>query len=607
MSNDFKKVLVKDDRLMVTDSLNYAVVKGGQNVVSQTQSAISQSTSSISFNLQVPSEQTIVDRKVFVSATIQVGWQTTGSPTLVYGQNIALAPFPLHQMCSTIQTTINNNVTSINIRDVLPFLVRSNDCRELQKSMSSSPTMPDSMFYYSDAVGSAGMLVNGVGATSTPEIVLTGNAGNTLGNFLTGSIDTDILPNGAYSGPNARNQAYNGAVEQPVTLYYSADGITYFAQGTQSGTIASANFWRLVFTTTEPVLCQPFIFSDPVSNRQGMYGVQTIQIQYNVANADRVIRHIESAYTSSSYSLTAVTVATSAQVLNVTNARLILKYLTPHPSDLLPARNVIPLLTYDRYFSNSNNPAIPQNYGSVVTIASNTYNLTQIPDKICIFFRKKMNNQRPTDTDGVPVIRNISINFNNNAGLLSSATLQDLYYYSVQAGSNQSFNQFCGQAYVPNLFQKASDVEPTVGSYLMLDFATIIQLTEDYYAPGSLGNFQLQFTCGLQGAGTQDVSGNAFDANTLETVLVVMNSGIMVTERGQTSTYTGILTKQDVLDASQQQPFGRMAVKRIVGSGQSDSGRALPAFLQNAMSNRSAVVVPKPVDVAKDAMSRRLM
>jgi hypothetical protein len=338
-----------------------------------------------------------------------------------------------------------------------------------------------------------------------------------------------------------------------------------------------------------------------------MYGVQTIQLQYNIANADRVIRHVETVYTTNTFTPVNVTVTNSASVINVTNARLILKYLTPHPSDLLPARNVIPLLTYDRYFSNSNNPAIPQNYGSVVQIASNTYNLTQIPDKICIFFRKKMTNQRPTDTDGVPVIRNISINFNNNAGLLSSATLQDLYYYSVQAGSNQSFNQFCGQAYVPNLPQKGSDVEPTVGSYLMLDFATIIQLTEDYYAPGSLGNFQLQFTCGLQGAGTQDISGNAFDANTLETVLVVMNSGIMVTERGQTSTYTGILTKQDVLDASQQQPFGRMSVKRMVGSGHQDSGRALPAFLHNAMSNRSAVVVPKPVEVAKDAMSRRLM
>jgi hypothetical protein len=608
MSNDFKKVLVKDDRLMVTDSLNYAVVKGGQSIVSQPQSAISQSTSSISFNLQVPSEQTIIDRKVFITSTVQIGWQTTGTPTLVYGQNLALAPFPLHQMCSTIQSTINNSSTSINIRDVLPFLVRSNDCRELQKSMSSSPTMPDSMFYYSDAVGSAGMRCQGVVLTSPNEILQYGPSGNTLGNFLTGSIDTDILPNGAYSGPNARNQAYNGAIEQPATLYYSSDGgATYTAQGTQGGAVASSNFWRLVFTTTEPVLCQPFLWSDPVSNRQGMYGVQTIQLQYNIANADRVVRFIEGQYTPGTLTFTPITCVGSANVLNVTNSRLQLKYLTPHPSDLLPAKNVIPYLAYDRYFSNSNNAVIPQNYGSVVQIASNTYNLTQIPDKICIFFRKKMNNQRPTDSDGVAVIRNISINFNNNAGLLSSATLQDLYYYSVQAGSNQSFQEFCGQAYVPNLVLAATDVEPTVGSYLMLDFATIIQLTEDFYAPGSLGNFQLQFTCGLQGGGIGDPQGNAFEANSLETVLIVMNSGIMVTNRGQTSVYTGILTKQDVLDASQQQPFGRMSVKRMVGSGHCDSGRALPSFLMNGSTNRSAVVVPKAVEVAKDAMSRRLM
>ena len=44
MSNDFKKILVKDPRLMVTDSLNYAVIKGGQNVVVQPQIAISQSS-----------------------------------------------------------------------------------------------------------------------------------------------------------------------------------------------------------------------------------------------------------------------------------------------------------------------------------------------------------------------------------------------------------------------------------------------------------------------------------------------------------------------------------------------------------------------------------
>jgi len=54
MSSDFQKVLVKDDRLMVTDKVKYAVFKGGQNVTSATFNAISQSNSSHTYNIQVP-------------------------------------------------------------------------------------------------------------------------------------------------------------------------------------------------------------------------------------------------------------------------------------------------------------------------------------------------------------------------------------------------------------------------------------------------------------------------------------------------------------------------------------------------------------------------
>lgn len=52
-TNDFKTVLVKDDRLNVTDSINYAVCKGGQNVTPSQFNAISYSTSSHTFNIQV--------------------------------------------------------------------------------------------------------------------------------------------------------------------------------------------------------------------------------------------------------------------------------------------------------------------------------------------------------------------------------------------------------------------------------------------------------------------------------------------------------------------------------------------------------------------------
>lgn len=53
MSQDFKKQLVKDDRLNVTDAVSYAIVKGGQNMTAAQFVAVSQTPSSVSFNIQV--------------------------------------------------------------------------------------------------------------------------------------------------------------------------------------------------------------------------------------------------------------------------------------------------------------------------------------------------------------------------------------------------------------------------------------------------------------------------------------------------------------------------------------------------------------------------
>jgi hypothetical protein len=53
MSQDFIKQLVKDDRLNVTDTIGYAVHKGGQNMTSAQFQAISQTPSSVTFNIQV--------------------------------------------------------------------------------------------------------------------------------------------------------------------------------------------------------------------------------------------------------------------------------------------------------------------------------------------------------------------------------------------------------------------------------------------------------------------------------------------------------------------------------------------------------------------------
>ena len=127
MSADFEKVLVKDPRLDVTDAIKYAVIKGGQNVTMVKLPAVAYSNSQLVWNVQVPSEQTIIDRRVLLNATIDVTVTTANgmaNSTVAYGVNAALASFPIHQCMTTLSATINNNTVTCNIDDVLPAVIR---------------------------------------------------------------------------------------------------------------------------------------------------------------------------------------------------------------------------------------------------------------------------------------------------------------------------------------------------------------------------------------------------------------------------------------------------------------------------------------------------
>ena len=164
MSTDFEKVLVIDDRLgAITDKIKYQVSKGGQSVVSQQYKAISQTTSSIVFNCQIPSLETVVDREVLFSSTVTLQISLSGtrgaasgiadSEYLVnYGITDALAPFPPHSLINTASATINNNTVTTSIVDVLPLILRMLDPEEMAEYQSMTPTTLDSLANYSDAV-----------------------------------------------------------------------------------------------------------------------------------------------------------------------------------------------------------------------------------------------------------------------------------------------------------------------------------------------------------------------------------------------------------------------------------------------------------------------
>jgi hypothetical protein len=135
---------------------------------------------------------------------------------------------------------------------------------------------------------------------------------------------------------------------------------------------------------------------------------------------------------------------------------------------------------------------------------------------------------------------------------------------------------------------------PTTGTILVLNFGEVIQLTEEYYAPGSLGTFNLQINVQAQNNQNED-----WAANSYELVIMTLNSGVFVNERGTSSTFLSLLTKQDVLDALQQQPYSNFEVHRMVGGGLLDNIRSAMGWIHSKLPGVKHVLESVPHQYAQ--------
>ena len=408
MSSDFKTCLIMDDRIAnLTDNITYAVMKGAQQITTAEFKSASQSTSSIVFNVVVPSLETVIDRHVMLRATIRLkitGYAANTKQLINYGLRDCLGPFPLHQLINTMSCTINNNTVSANTRDLLPALLRMMDNRELARYNNTSPVAYDQYLNYIDAVGASNNSFSGVDGVSDPF----------------------IRPRGAFP------------LDQALSVLSPAAALVVSADATILRTA------YITFRVQEPLLLSPFLFGHPSSNNQGFYGIQNMSFNLNLGNANRVWRHYGTAAGAAS------TIA-NVEINNVDNCFLQFTYLSVHPSQQLTSRCVVPYYEMSRYISNGGKDiaayAPPTVVGDKATpqpgsFSSSTISLNQIPDKFIIYLRKP--GQTWVDSDSFLPIRSINMNWNNASGVCSSFTQYDLWKCSVEAGSNQTWDEFRG-------------------------------------------------------------------------------------------------------------------------------------------------------------------
>ena len=533
---DISKMAVFDQRI-VQNPPRYAVDKGALSLTNAPFNAIATSASQMTFNINVPSQNVFVDRAVDWSSTVYLkvgvvrgasgagGPGENGQPIIVLGQNAALCAFPLHELTSTMTATINDTSVVINTDTVLKEVLRMTDYAK-NRLARTCPTMLDRYKSYNDALYAINSPLSG----------------------YTEQTAACEAPNGAwydidFVGATGQTYPYNSGIPQ-----WGDTGAAVAAGATA--------YVYLRFRSTEKLVLSPFVFADSAEWETGLFGINNIQLVMNMKGGTglRVLRSADSAAAGPEIvSEELYPVNGSPFVSSVVNVQ----FLTPSLDIPLPAKSVVPYLEFPRYI-NANLSSLPA--ATAQTYSSTTIVLPQIPDMLIIY--AKPSTYAFTEGDYYLPIDQISLNFDNFAGLLSSHTPQQLYQMAVHNGLEMTFEQWIGLARVAQPPLNATSGVPakiqTVGGFLILkpgqDFAL-----QSGQAPSLIGNFTLQFNCRLNNYGAADVSPVLY--------VIAVNSGFFETLAGSSRIIKGVLSEADIISAEPIAETSREGLKRLVGHG----------------------------------------
>jgi hypothetical protein len=537
MTEFINPILIKDSRIdNIVDTIGYGVFSGASQSTFQQYPASSTSTNQICFNCPIPSENTLIDRNIMIKATykikISVSNVAINSSALNYSNGECFQAFPINSSIKTMTASINNTSFSINSQDVLQQLLKLIEPRDLQKFNGFTPTLPDMYFNkYSDAIGSKADIT---------------------GDYKASGFDNMLVPRGSHP------------LKSILVNHYIA-GV--FKDNSLKSTALTDN-WDIFLESEfcEPLIISPFqVFSGKSDfNNQALTGITTINI---VMNLDPSLKR----FFSTNAPITNNISISFADTDPITNASLLFNFLNIQETDKIKKRNIVSYIDYPVFVSSDSDTIIA---GNTKTIISQNFQINQIPDLFIICVRRPMSSTTIRHTNSFLPIRNISLNFNNSSGLLSSASTQDLYRISKINGSQQSWLEFWGYAGKANgnIANTALTqyLYSTSGSLIIINPSRDLSLPY-YLSNGSVGSYNIQFKV--------DVINNTTDNFIPELVFITANSGIMVNQDGETDIYTGLLTKELVVNSSvKQEGIPSASYNRLVGGGVIDNEDDKPVY-----------------------------
>ena len=217
---------------------------------------------------------------------------------------------------------------------------------------------------------------------------------------------------------------------------------------------------RFRVVVTEPIWISP-LYQGLHHQVEGMVNVNELVVNLrHSANVGRVLSHSSS--------------GNAITVVNTTFYRapeILSTFYTPDLTQSLPQLQILPYSRCNEFIRTMSQMAP----GAEQQVFSDTIRLSQIPRFIYLFARRNQQSSTFGTCDSFLSIENVNLTWGNQAGLLASATKQDLFEMSRRAGCNLSYPQWSKYR----------------GSVLCIEMGKDIGL-QDYESPGVNGGYVIQ-------------------------------------------------------------------------------------------------------------------
>jgi hypothetical protein len=106
----------------------------------------SNSTSSTLFNVNVPSENTLIDRNIHIEGTVSCYYEAAVAAGETVSFYVVPCAFPMNQALQSVSLTLNNSKLSVQTQDILPVYLKQFHQKFLSKHCLMTPSYVDKYF-----------------------------------------------------------------------------------------------------------------------------------------------------------------------------------------------------------------------------------------------------------------------------------------------------------------------------------------------------------------------------------------------------------------------------------------------------------------------------